>query len=117
MCIEITAAIIQELKKYPDVPWAIYGHSFGGLLGYLCAIHLREENIRMPSVFLVGGKHALSLLSAPAEGVKLIADFNADEMHEYFMENHAQSMPASLLESPGSFWSVFFFFILRVLLR
>ena len=46
------------LSPYMDRPFAFFGHSFGALLGYALAIHLREQQTAMPVHLFVSGRRA-----------------------------------------------------------
>lgn len=49
--------IIEEISKI-NMEYFIYGHSMGGLIGYLVCQKLQEENLPMPKKLIVSGKKA-----------------------------------------------------------
>jgi medium-chain acyl-[acyl-carrier-protein] hydrolase len=51
---EMVKDYLQVLRAHLDLPFAIYGHSLGGLLAFQLAQQLRAEGLPQPSHFFVG---------------------------------------------------------------
>ena len=63
---QLTDAIVTALRRYFDVPFAIFGHSVGALVGYEVARRLQQQGY-VPQHVFVSGRRAphLSNRSAP----------------------------------------------------
>jgi medium-chain acyl-[acyl-carrier-protein] hydrolase len=97
---KIGDAIIAETAKAGQ-KYAIYGHSFGGLLGYLTAVHIRERGGPLPVTFMAGSKKAPWTFVQPESSEKLIHDFSKEEMRAYYMKHFAHAAPKDFLAIPG----------------
>jgi surfactin synthase thioesterase subunit len=54
--------IFQEIQEdIREEPYIIYGHSMGGLIGYLICVLLQEKKYPMPYKLVIGGKKAPSI--------------------------------------------------------
>ncbi|WP_309896269.1 SDR family NAD(P)-dependent oxidoreductase [Archangium sp.] len=61
----LLAQLESALTPLLDVPYALYGHSLGGLLAYLTASRLRARGLPQPQHLLVGGFSAPFLAPGP----------------------------------------------------
>ena len=97
LCEKIGDAIIEDVKN-SGTHYLLHGHSFGALLAYLTAVHIREKKFKNPIALVVGNKTPPHLFSESVEGKeKLIHDFSK----EYYMKNFAHGAPKGYLEIPG----------------
>ncbi|WP_157195593.1 beta-ketoacyl synthase N-terminal-like domain-containing protein, partial [Nocardia tenerifensis] len=86
-------AIADALRPHLDAPFALFGHSLGGLLAYQVALRLHRDGARAPVALLVAG------LTAPHR-------LAPDPMHEYSDERlldwvfEMGGTPAELRDDP-----------------
>jgi len=55
---EMTARMLEAISPYLDLPFVIYGHSMGGLLGFELARALRAAGSRAPEALIISGRRA-----------------------------------------------------------
>lgn len=67
----LVGELVESTKAYLDVPFAIFGHSMGALIGYEWAVHLAQANLPQPVCLFVSGREAahLPLPYAPLHGL------------------------------------------------
>lgn len=58
---EMRDDLLQQIEKYVDNDSIIYGHSLGGLLGYLLILHLEQSKQITPQQLIVSGRASPSL--------------------------------------------------------
>ena len=119
LSLAIAHAIVAEIKQSNNSKFAFYGHSFGGLLAFLTAVHLRDLEHQLPCVLFAGGKDGpTTLVGEPEYSVstiqgkicveklpqeerktkgKWIADFAPAEIKQYWMDNFSSHVPKELL--------------------
>lgn len=81
------------LEARIDRPFAIYGHSLGGLLGYEVAVRLQKGG-RVPSLLAVSGRRAPQLPAEPP----LVHQYSDDGLVEYMRA--AGGTPEAILREP-----------------
>lgn len=54
----LVEAVAESLQRYSDMPFAIYGHSMGALVGFEVARHLRREGKEGPLCLFLSGFRA-----------------------------------------------------------
>ncbi len=97
---KIGGAILSEVHAGGQ-QYAIYGHSFGGLLSYLTVLYIREQGGPLPVAYMVGSKKAPCTFEQPESTEKLIHDYSKEEMREYYMKHFAHAAPKDFLKIPG----------------
>lgn len=73
--------VLQKILQECRAPFAIFGHSFGGLLAYMCAQSLRENNLPLPSQLF---------LSSPASHGSILTPTTHLPSKDFF--SHIQSL-------------------------
>jgi len=61
----LAAAMAEEIKKQINVPFAIYGHSMGSLVGLLATRILRRDNVALPKFLFFTGSEGPSTRTHP----------------------------------------------------
>ncbi len=90
----LVEAAAPHLSAYLDLPYAIFGHSMGALIGYEVAQWLRRERGLEPSHLLVSARRAPQLPPDPDEYYKLPHDELIERLREI------NGTPAEVLEHP-----------------
>jgi medium-chain acyl-[acyl-carrier-protein] hydrolase len=67
----LVGELLESTKAYLDVPYAIFGHSMGALIGYEWAVHLALEGLAPPVHLFLSGREAahLPLAYEPLHGL------------------------------------------------
>jgi Predicted thioesterase involved in non-ribosomal peptide biosynthesis len=60
---ELTARLVDEIQPLFDLPFAIFGHSIGALVGFELARHLRRKHLPQPALLIASGLRAPHLIS------------------------------------------------------
>ncbi|MFI8424198.1 thioesterase II family protein [Streptomyces sp. NPDC085479] len=55
---ELADAVIDGVRDELDMPYALFGHSFGALLGHRIAVRVAERGLRPPSALVVSASRA-----------------------------------------------------------
>jgi medium-chain acyl-[acyl-carrier-protein] hydrolase len=64
---ELARTLTDQLLPSTDIPFALFGHSMGGLICYVWACHMRKWHNRTPTLIFISGQRAPQLppLHAP----------------------------------------------------
>lgn len=57
----LARTLTNELLPYTDIPFALFGHSMGGMICYIWACHLRAAHGRTPAHIFISGQRAPQL--------------------------------------------------------
>lgn len=57
----LVSQLVESTKAYLDVPFAIFGHSMGALIGYEWAVHLAQAKLPQPVCLFLSGREAAHL--------------------------------------------------------
>ena len=90
----LVTALTRALEPYLDLPFAIFGHSMGGVIGYELAQRLRRERGRSPVHLLVSAHHAPH---RPAEDK---ADYKLPDTELIERLREMNGTPPEVLEHP-----------------
>ena len=57
----LAQVLTDKLLPYTDIPFAIFGHSMGGLISYVWACHIRKTHDKVPSHIFISAQRAPQL--------------------------------------------------------
>jgi medium-chain acyl-[acyl-carrier-protein] hydrolase len=79
---EMASAIASAIAPWLDLPYAIFGHSLGTLVGFQTAVELRQLGMPQPKVIIMSGRGAPHLLHQRCDRYLLPHDRFVEEVRK-----------------------------------
>mgnify|MGYP001615144830 CR=1 FL=1 len=92
---EAVTALAQALQSHWDLPFAFFGHSLGGLIGFELAHYLREQGARVPIQLFISARRAPHL-PEPLPPIHALPD--AEFLVQ--LQNRYGGIPQAILQAP-----------------
>lgn len=92
---QVVSGLAQALTPFLDKPFAFFGHSLGGLIGFELALHLREHHGVAPSQLFISARRAPHL----PEPLAAIHHLPNEEFITHLQQRYG-GIPQAILQAP-----------------